>query len=73
MRSCLKLLCDTCRELITRHYNDGFSQPVPFKTLAIEFGESAKTLESRYIKCMERLKKMAQDAYKKQQLIPYPR
>ncbi|QHW00482.1 sigma-70 family RNA polymerase sigma factor [Spirosoma endbachense] len=73
VRSCLKLLCDTCRDIIMRHYNDGFSQPVPFKTLAIEFGGSVKTLESRYIKCMEQLKKLAHDAYKKQQLIPYPR
>lgn len=53
---CLALLEEKCQVIIRRHFNNGLSQPVPFQTLAFELGESAKTLESRFYACMEKLK-----------------
>lgn len=65
LRRCLQLLEEKCRDLIMRHFNDSFSSTIPFKTLALELNESAKSLESRYHNCMEKLTKMVLGAYNK--------
>ncbi|WP_020601362.1 sigma-70 family RNA polymerase sigma factor [Spirosoma spitsbergense] len=59
LHRCLKKLGEKCRAIILRHYDSDFSEPVPFQTLAFEWRESPKTVESRFYDCMEKLKKMA--------------
>ena len=59
LRRCLDALSDKCRFIITRHFDNDFSDTVPFQTLAFELGESPKTVESRFYDCMDKLKKLA--------------
>lgn len=59
LRRCLNALEEKCRFIITRHFDNDFSEPVPFQTLAFELGESPKTVESRFYDCMNKLKKLA--------------